>query len=96
MATTSEVQVTISLAELGLDDEELQKKVQNLLPQLREVDGVEEADLVAVENAPQGTKSISGFVWGLLKAQIKAANIPTLFKFLNDRFGSKPIFKPSS
>ncbi|MFN6519298.1 MAG: sugar ABC transporter permease [Nostoc sp. CreGUA01] len=91
MATKSEVQVTISLTELGLNEEELQAEVQNLLPQLREVDGVEEADLVPVENAPQNTKSISGFVWGLLKAQIKAANIATLFKFLSDRFGNKPI-----
>ncbi|MEH1802697.1 MAG: sugar ABC transporter permease [Nostoc sp.] len=91
MAAISNVQVTISLAELGLDDEELQTEVENLLPQLREVDGVEDADLVAVENAPKGTKSISGFVWGLLKAQIKASNIKSLFKFLSDRFGNKPI-----
>nr|WP_322658525.1 hypothetical protein [Dendronalium sp. ChiSLP03b] len=46
MVTESEVQVTISLAELGLDEEELQKQVENLLPQLREVDGVEDANLV--------------------------------------------------
>lgn len=91
MATISNVQVTISLAELGLDDEELQTEVENLLPQLREVDGVEDADLVAVENAPKGTKSISGFVWGLLKAQVNASNIKSLFKFLSDRFGNKPI-----
>jgi hypothetical protein len=91
MPATSNVQVTISLAELGLDDEKLQTEVENLLPQLREVDGVEDADLVAVENAPKGTKSISGFVWGLLTAQVKAANIKTLFKFLSDRFGNKPI-----
>ncbi|MFW9264628.1 sugar ABC transporter permease [Nostoc sp. CALU 546] len=91
MVAISNVQVTISLAELGLDDEELQKQVENLLPQLREVDGVEDADLVAVENAPQGTKSISGFVWGLLKAQVNASNIKSLFKFLSDRFGNKPI-----
>ncbi|MEH2357486.1 sugar ABC transporter permease [Nostoc sp.] len=91
MAAISNVQVTISLAELGLDDEELQTEVENLLPQLREVDGVEDADLVAVENAPKGTKSISGFVWGLLKAQVNASNIKSLFKFLSDRFGNKPI-----
>ncbi|QSJ16711.1 sugar ABC transporter permease [Nostoc sp. UHCC 0702] len=91
MATKSDVEVTISLAELGLDDEELQKQVEILRPQLEEVDGVENANLVPVENAPKGTKSISGFVWGLIKAQIKPANIPALFKFLSDRFGNKPI-----
>ncbi|MEH2334561.1 sugar ABC transporter permease [Nostoc sp.] len=91
MAAISNVPVTISLAELGLDNEELQTEVQNLLPQLREVNGVEDADLVAVENAPKGTKNISGFVWGLLKAQVNASNIKSLFKFLSDRFGNKPI-----
>ncbi|MBH8564086.1 sugar ABC transporter permease [Nostoc sp. CENA67] len=89
MATKSNVEVTISLVDLGLDDEDLQEQVEILLPQLKEVDGVEDANLVPVENAPKGTKSISGFVWGLIKA--KAANIPALFKFLSDRFGNKPI-----
>lgn len=83
--------MTIALTELDLDDEELQAEVQNLLPQLREVDGVEDADLVAVENAPKNTKALGGFLLGLLNAQVNAANIKTLFKFLGDRFGNKPI-----
>ncbi|MBH8555991.1 sugar ABC transporter permease [Nostocaceae cyanobacterium CENA357] len=91
MVTQSNAQVTISLTELGLDDEDLQTTVQNLLPQLREVDGVEDADLVAVENAPKNTKALGGFVLGLLNAQVNAANIKTLFKFLGDRLGNKPI-----
>lgn len=91
MVAISNVQVTISLAELGLDDEELQTEVENLLPQLREVDGVEDVDLVAVENAPKGTKAFGGFLLGLLNAQVNAANIKTLFNFLGDRFGNKPI-----
>ncbi len=91
MVNTSNVQVTISLTELGLDDEDLQKKVQNLLPQLKKVDGVEDAGLVAEENAPQGTRSISGYVWGLLKAQVNPAHIKTVFKFLGDRFGNKRL-----
>ncbi|TVP60419.1 MAG: sugar ABC transporter permease [Nodularia sp. (in: Bacteria)] len=91
MVNTYNVQVTISLTELGLDDEDLQRKVQNLLPQLKKVDGVEDAGLVAEENAPQGTRSISGYVWGLLKAQVNPAHIKTLFKFLSDRFGNKRL-----
>ncbi|HEY9804882.1 MAG TPA: hypothetical protein V6D25_31400 [Leptolyngbyaceae cyanobacterium] len=91
MVTTSQIQVTIALTELDLDDEELQAEVQNLLPQLKEVDGVVDADLVAVENAPKNTKALGGFLLGLLNAQVNAANIKTLFKFLGDRFGNKPI-----
>ena len=91
MITTSNVQVTISLTELGLDDEDLQAEVQNLLPQLRDVDGVEDADLVAVENAPRDTKALGGFLLGLLNAEVNVANIKTLFVFLSDRLGNKPI-----
>lgn len=91
MITKSNVQVTISLTELDLDDEELQAEVQNLLLQLREVDGVEDAGLIAVENAPKNTKALGGFLLGLLNAEVNAANIKTLFKFLSDRLGNKAI-----
>ncbi|WP_414552716.1 sugar ABC transporter permease [Anabaena sp. CCY 0017] len=91
MVNTSNVQVTISLTELGLDDEDLQAEVQNLLPQLRDVDGVEDADLVAVEKAPKNTKALGGFLLGLLNAQVNVANIKTVFVFLSDRLGNKPI-----
>ncbi|WP_414578456.1 sugar ABC transporter permease [Anabaena sp. CCY 9402-a] len=85
------LQVAIALTELDLDDEDLQAEVQNLLPQLKEVDGVEDADLVPVENAPPNTKALGGFLLGLLKAEVKPANIKNLFTFLGDRFGNKPI-----
>ncbi|MEA5514019.1 sugar ABC transporter permease [Nodularia sp. UHCC 0506] len=88
---TSNVQMMISFTELGLDDEDLQTEVQNLLPQLRDVDGVEDADLVAVENAPKNTKALGGFLLGLLNLEINAASIKTLFSFLGDRLGNKPI-----
>jgi hypothetical protein len=91
MTTTSNVQVTISLAGLDLDDEDLQAEVQNLLPQLEDVDGVEAADLVAVENTPRGAKAFGGFLLGLLNLEVNPANIKTLFKFMGDRFGNKPI-----
>ncbi|MEH2065097.1 MAG: hypothetical protein V7K50_23030 [Nostoc sp.] len=53
MATISNVQVTISLSEPGLDKEELQAEVQNLLPQIKEVDGVEDADLSQLQKPPK-------------------------------------------
>ncbi|MBD2497231.1 sugar ABC transporter permease [Nostoc sp. FACHB-280] len=91
MVTTSNVQVTVSLTELGLDDEELQAQVQNLLPQLREVDGVEDADLVAVTDVPEGSKALGGFLLGFLNAEVNPKNLKALFGFLGDRFGNKPI-----
>ncbi|MHC5612983.1 MAG: sugar ABC transporter permease [Nostoc sp.] len=91
METTSNVQVTISLSELGLDQEELQKQVQNLLPQIKDVDGVEDADLVAVTEAPQGSKAFGGFELGTLKAVVNPALIKPLFGFLGRVLGNKSM-----
>jgi hypothetical protein len=90
MATISNVQVTISLAGLDLDNEDLQAEAENLRPQLEEVDGVAAADLVAVEDTPKNAKG-GGFLLGLLNLEVNPANIKSLFKFLSDRFGNKPI-----
>jgi hypothetical protein len=82
MVTPSNVQVTISLNELDLDDEELQAQVQNLLPQLRDVDGVEDADLVAITDVPKGSKALGGFSLGTFKALVNPAFIKPVFEFL--------------
>ncbi|MFM9159370.1 MAG: sugar ABC transporter permease [Dolichospermum sp.] len=76
------------MAELGLEQEDLQTEVRKLLPILREVDGVETADVVTVEQAPPNTKAIGGFVWELLTTKINPANIKSLVGFLAKRFGN--------
>lgn len=91
MANTSNIQVTISLSEPNLDDEELQAEVDKLLPQIRELDGVEDANLVPVAEVPQGSKALGGFLLGLLMAEVNPANIKALFGFLGERIGGKPI-----
>ncbi|KYC37043.1 sugar ABC transporter permease [Scytonema hofmannii PCC 7110] len=89
MTTPSTVEVTISLFDPDLDEQELQEKVQNLLPQIREVDGVEEASLVEVQAAPEYAKG-DGFVVGTVKAVIVAGS-KALFDFLKERLSGKPI-----
>ncbi|MDJ0619507.1 MAG: sugar ABC transporter permease [Calothrix sp. MO_192.B10] len=91
MMTTSNIKLTISLSELGLDDEELEVEVGNLLPQLKEVDGVEDAGLVEVTETPQGAKAFGGLSLGMLETVLDPAHIKTVFGFLGDRFGNKPI-----
>ena len=88
MTSTSNVEITISLAELSLEQEDLQREVWKLLPILREVDGVETADVVTVEQAPPNTRAIGGFVWELLTTKINPANIKSLVSFLAKRFGN--------
>ena len=92
MMTTSDIQLIISLPEMDLDDEELQAEVENLLPQIREIDGVEDAGLVEVAEVPENSKSLTGYVLGMLKTVlVDKGHLKNVFGFLRDRFGNKPI-----
>lgn len=91
MTEQANVQVTIAIQDPDLDEEELQATVENLLPQVREVDGIESADLVAVEEVPKDSKAFGGFLLGMLTAEVNPANIKKLMLFLGDRLGGKQI-----
>ncbi len=90
MTITSNVQITIALKDSDLDDEELQEETEKLLQQMRELDEVEDANLVTDPNPPERGKG-GGFLLGLLTAEVNAKNIKALFGFLSDRLGNKPI-----
>ena len=75
------VQVTISLSDPSLRDEELQEAVQNLQLELKEVEGITEADLIAVEQAPPDSKGIGGFLLGKLQALVSLKHLKTLVNF---------------
>ena len=91
MTKQANVQVTIAIQDPDLDEEELQAAVENLLPQVREVDGIERADLVAAEEVPKNSKAFGGFLLGMLTAEVNPANIKKLMVFLGDRLGGKQI-----
>lgn len=90
MSPTSTVEVTISLSSTDLQDEELlQAQVEDLLPQIREVDGVEEAHLVTEEAFPVLAKG-EGFIVGTIKAVIIPGST-ALFNFLKEHLSGKSI-----
>jgi len=91
MKNNNNVQLTVTISDPDLDVEELQQTVERLLPQIREVDGVEAADLVISEDAPEGSKAVGGFLLGMLTAEVSPANIKKLINFLGDRLGGKQI-----
>lgn len=91
MTSQNNVQVTIALHDSDLNEGELQEAAENLLQQIVEVGGVEQANLVAADNPPEGSKSLVGFLGGMLTAEINPANIKALFQFLGDRLGNKTI-----
>lgn len=87
----SNIQVKITLLDEGLEDGELQEKTENLLQDIKQEIEVESAGLVPVEDFPKDAKSIGGFLLGMLTAEVNAANIKFLFRFLSDRLLGKTI-----
>jgi hypothetical protein len=83
--------INLELVDSSLDAEDLQLAARNLLKQVRAVDGVEEADLVAVTDVPDGAMALGGFVVGLLTAEISADNLKKLGGFLKDRIIGKSL-----
>jgi hypothetical protein len=83
--------VNLELVDPSLDAEDLQSATRNLLKQVRAVDGVEEADLFAVTDVPDGAMALGGFVVGLLTAEVSAANLKKLGGFLKDRIIGKTL-----
>ncbi|MCC3584262.1 MULTISPECIES: hypothetical protein [unclassified Microcoleus] len=81
----SNIQVKITLLDERLEDGELQEITENLLQDIKQEIEVESAGLVPVEDLPKDAKSIGGFLLGMLMAEVNAANIKSLFRFLSDR-----------
>ena len=69
--------------------EHQEKFTQSMFQQLKSIPGLT-IDRVA-ELAPNGAKSLGRFPWGSLQAEVTVASLKTLFGFLGDRLGDKPI-----
>ena len=87
------VQVTITLSAPELKDQELQDAVQNLQLEAQEVDGVEEASLIAREEVPEGAKSLGGFLLDKFKALVELKKLPNLIKTLAVRLIGNQIIE---
>ena len=83
--------LAISFEDPYLDEEERDKEVERLLSQLKDMDEVDSAGRVYDPNPPEGTKSVGGFLAGLLTAEVSVDNCKNLMGFLGDRLGGKPI-----
>ena len=69
--------ITLTFQSANLSDERLQSNVEDLLPQLRDMDGVAEVGLVPVEEAPVNSKAIGAVVLGALKFTVDNSKILT-------------------
>ncbi|NEO56478.1 MAG: hypothetical protein F6K54_27400 [Okeania sp. SIO3B5] len=68
------IQLTITLFDSQLEEEELQIDTQNILSEIKKIDGFQKADLMPIETAQPGAKSIGGFLVRVLTAEINPKN----------------------
>jgi hypothetical protein len=91
MNTISDIQITLDLRNPDLDDETLEKLTQSLRHQLLDLDEVNDVKHILDPNPPEGNKALGAVLVGILTTQVNATNVKTLFGFLSDRLGGKPI-----
>jgi hypothetical protein len=58
---------------------------------MNELDEVEQASLVKVEKAPEGSKALAGILLGILQAEVSVDNIMKVLGFIGDREKGKTI-----
>lgn len=88
---TSDIQITLDLRNPDLDDEALEKLTQSLRSEMLDLDEVKDVKRILDPNPPAGNKALGAVLVGLLTAEVNVSNVKTLFGFLGDRLGGKPI-----
>jgi hypothetical protein len=91
MADTSNVKLTITFTDPNLDDQDKDEEVQKLFAQMEDLDELEAVERVVNANAPERTKSVTGWVVAQLIAFVKPENVKQLWGFLSDRLANKVI-----
>lgn len=89
MSTAPKIELTLSF-DASESPEKQEKFTQTLWQQMRQIDGVK-IDRVVDEEPPEGSRGIGAFLLGLLKATVTMDGLKSLFGFLGDRLGNKPI-----
>ncbi|GGA01412.1 hypothetical protein [Okeania sp. KiyG1] len=85
------IQLTITLSDPKLTPERLQTDTRNILSEIKKFNGVQNPDLIPIETAEPGAKSLGGFLLGILTAQINAKNLKALVGYLSNRLYGKTI-----
>ncbi len=85
------IEATIIVIDPAFNDEKLQEIVQTLRVELIEGKVVKQADLIPIETAPPGAKSIGGFVKGSLKAIAELTQLKPLAESLGNRLFGQTI-----
>ncbi|NEQ74377.1 MAG: hypothetical protein F6K23_15870 [Okeania sp. SIO2C9] len=85
------IQLIITLSDSQLEDRQLQTDTENMRQEIEKFDGVQKAELMPIEIAQPGAKSIGGFLVGVLTTEINAKNFKALVRYLGNNLYSKTI-----
>lgn len=86
---TDQIELTIDFQD-STSIAKQEKLTQTVWEQIKKMPGVK-VDRVVDPNPPEGSKAIGAFLWGLLQAEVSTKSVKTVFGFLGDRLGDKPI-----
>jgi hypothetical protein len=87
----TDIQLTLTLCDPTLNDEQLQEAVENLQKEFQEVEGVKAVDLIPIAQAPPNSKGVGGFLLGKLKALVNPADLKNAFNILGNSLFGKSI-----
>ena len=87
------IEVTLTLFDPQLNDEQLQEATNNLRLEVSEVDGVIQANLVPAVKAPPNSKGIGGFLINVLRTEVNLENLKTLVSFLGEHSHDRRIIE---
>jgi hypothetical protein len=79
------IEIVLAFADSGLDAEELQDSVQGIVPQLREIEGIEGAGLLTIAVPPDGSKAGGGIVPGAIQFLVDNSKILQSVVWVGDR-----------
>ena len=86
---TDQIELTIDFQD-STSIAKQEKLTQTVWEQIKKMPGVK-VDRVVDPNPPEGSRAIGAFLWGLLQAEVSTKSVKTVFGFLGDRLGDKPI-----
>ncbi len=91
MLGTTNIKLTITLQDLDLEAEALERLTLNLLQEIKDIDEVENVSLVESTELPPDAKSLGGSILGMLQAEVSFENFQKLAGFVRERLSGKAI-----
>jgi len=91
MASESTIRLTIALSSPDSDEQRLEQTTRSLLREIKDLDEVEQASLIAVGEIPEGAKAFGGYLLGVMSVLVKIVNFPAFMNFLSEHLIGKPV-----